>query len=92
MQEAIVNGTPVNPPIWWVDPTDEEAHKINDEYLLGDSILVAPVIQEGAIARDIYLPRGTWLDPNRMTINVGPKWLRNYPAPLDILPYFTKYQ
>ncbi|XP_050451127.1 myogenesis-regulating glycosidase isoform X4 [Cataglyphis hispanica] len=92
MQQAITNGTPVNPPIWWVDPTNKEAHKINDEYLLGETILVAPVIQEGAIRRDIYLPKGIWLDINRAAIINGPKWLRNYPAPLDTLPYFKKYQ
>ncbi|KAL6436891.1 hypothetical protein ACFW04_004924 [Cataglyphis niger] len=92
MQQAITNGTPVNPPIWWVDPTNKEAHKINDEYLLGETILVAPVIQEGATRRDIYLPKGIWLDINRAAIINGPKWLRNYPAPLDTLPYFKKYQ
>ncbi|EZA50367.1 hypothetical protein X777_11178 [Ooceraea biroi] len=90
MQQAIRDGTPVNPPIWWVDPTNRQAHKINDEYLLGDSILVAPVIEEGAVSRDIYLPAGIWVDQNRMTINIGPRWLRNYPAPLDTLPYFTR--
>ncbi|XP_029674395.1 myogenesis-regulating glycosidase-like isoform X2 [Formica exsecta] len=91
MQQAITNGTPVNPPIWWVDPTNKEAHRINDEYLLGETILVAPVIEEGAISRDVYLPAGTWFDPNRGTIINGPKWLINYPAPLDTLPYFKKY-
>ncbi|XP_029165481.1 myogenesis-regulating glycosidase-like [Nylanderia fulva] len=92
MQQAITNGTPVNPPIWWIDPTNKEAHKINDEYLLGETILVAPVTEEGAISRDVYLPAGTWFDQNlRMTID-GPQWLRNYPAPLDTLPYFKKIQ
>lgn len=62
------------------------------EYLLGETILVAPVIQEGAISRDIYFPTGMWLDLNRETIINGSKWIRNYPAPLDTLPYFKKYQ
>lgn len=30
MEQAIIYGTPVNPPIWWIDPTNPEAHKIND--------------------------------------------------------------
>ncbi|KAF7399010.1 hypothetical protein HZH66_006907 [Vespula vulgaris] len=47
MNESIKTGAPLNPPIWWVDPTDKTAHKINDEYLLGEEILVAPVIEEG---------------------------------------------
>ncbi|EFN72554.1 hypothetical protein EAG_16114, partial [Camponotus floridanus] len=38
---------------------------------------------------DIYFPAGIWLDQNHKTIS-GPKWIRNYPAPLDILPYFKK--
>ncbi|EFN72552.1 Uncharacterized family 31 glucosidase KIAA1161 [Camponotus floridanus] len=90
MQQAITKGTPVNPPIWWIDPTDEEAYKINDEYLLGETILAAPVTQEGFTRRDIYLPIGTWFDPNKGTIINGPTWLRDYDAPLDILPYFIK--
>lgn len=59
------------------------------EYLLGDSILVAPVIEEEAVFRDIYLPAGTWWDMNQNVVIFGPKWLRNYPAPLDTLPYFV---
>ncbi|XP_011693783.1 PREDICTED: uncharacterized family 31 glucosidase KIAA1161 [Wasmannia auropunctata] len=91
MQQAIDNGTPVNPPIWWIDPSDKEAHKINDEYLLGESILVAPVIQEGVNRRNIYLPKGIWKDVNRGGPNhEGPKWLENYYAPLEVLPYFEK--
>ena len=30
MKKAVETGAPVNPPIWWVDPTNKEAHKIND--------------------------------------------------------------
>jgi myogenesis-regulating glycosidase len=90
MNQAMENGTPVNPPIWWIDPTDTTAHKINDEYLLGESILVAPVIEEGAESRDIYLPKGRWFDMNREGYQEGPKWLHNYKAPLNLLPYFKK--
>ena len=30
MKKAVKTGAPVNPPIWWVDPTNKEAYKIND--------------------------------------------------------------
>ncbi|KAK0095736.1 hypothetical protein PV326_007551 [Microctonus aethiopoides] len=90
MNESIVNGTPVNAPIWWVDPDNQEAHKINDEYLLGELILVAPVIEENAIVRNIYLPKGSWKDGNNNRTYKGPMWLRDYPAPLNVLPYFIK--
>ena len=58
------------------------------EYLLGDEILVAPVTQEGAVTRDIYLPSGKWKDGNSDIIHVGPKKIDEYEAPLDVLPYF----
>nr|CAD7404926.1 unnamed protein product [Timema cristinae] len=85
-------GSPINPPIWWVDPDDSDAQAVDDEYLLGESILVAPVMEEGATSRDIYLPQGTWRDelhPDQDPIQ-GRIWLRDFPAALDELPYFTK--
>jgi len=57
--------------------------------MLGDDILVAPVVFEGAEERDVYLPAGTWEAPDG-TAYQGPTWLRNYPAPLNVLPYFFK--
>lgn len=57
--------------------------------MLGDVLIAAPVIVEGAVARNIYLPSGQWRDGNNGTVYVGPKWLMDYPAPLDVLPYFV---
>ncbi|XP_049938004.1 myogenesis-regulating glycosidase-like [Schistocerca serialis cubense] len=92
MRRAVSEGAPVNPPIWWVDPADTVAQTIDSEYLLGEDTLVAPVLREGAVNRDIYLPRGSWRDeanPDHPVIQ-GPTWLYSYPAPLDTLPYFTR--
>ncbi|XP_046997934.1 myogenesis-regulating glycosidase-like [Schistocerca americana] len=92
MKQAVEDGTPVNRPIWWLDPTDSTALKISDEYLLGDDLLVAPVMYRTATRRDIYLPKGYWrdeVDPEHPTIR-GPTWLYAYPAPLNTLPYFTR--
>jgi Glycosyl hydrolases family 31 len=58
------------------------------EYLVGRKILVAPVMDEGAVSRDIYLPSGVWQDMNTGQLHNGQSWLRDYPAPLDTLPYF----
>ncbi|CAB3244188.1 unnamed protein product [Arctia plantaginis] len=91
MEKAVSDGTPVNAPLWWLDPTDEDALVIWDEYLLAETILVAPILTEGATSRDIYLPAGTWFEEGDHNRTVeGPTWLRNYPAPLDTLPYFVK--
>ncbi|XP_034948983.1 myogenesis-regulating glycosidase [Chelonus insularis] len=90
MNISATTGAPLNPPIWWIDPTNQEAHKINDEYLLGTNILVAPVIEENSVARPVYLPKGMWKDGNSNRTYTGPMWIENYPAPLNILPYFIK--
>ncbi|XP_015519680.2 myogenesis-regulating glycosidase [Neodiprion lecontei] len=92
MNALVANGTPVNPPVWWLDPKNSEAFNISDEYLLGEVILVAPVIEEGAVTRDIFLPSGTWRDASYSPYQTyeGPTWIYNYPAPLEILPYFVE--
>lgn len=46
-EKAVQTGAPVNPPIWWIAPNDKIAQKIDDEFLLGEKILAAPVIQQG---------------------------------------------
>nr|ADC97876.1 glycoside hydrolase family 31 [Chrysomela tremula] len=89
MEGTIKNGTPVNPPIWWIDPTDSEALACDDEFLLGDEILVAPVLVEGATSRKVYLPKSTWRDGNDNTIYQGPISL-DYQADISTLPYFIR--
>ncbi|XP_041786572.1 myogenesis-regulating glycosidase-like [Anopheles merus] len=89
MRLAVSHGTPVNPPIWWLDPTDKIAQTIYDEYLLGEDIVVAPVLAEFATTRDIYLPKGTWRDGNTNRVHEGGRWIYNYTAPMDTLPYFV---
>lgn len=62
------------------------------EYLLGEDILIAPVIVEHATSRNVYLPAGLWRDenhPNSPLIQ-GRTWLLNHPATLEVLPWFTK--
>ncbi|XP_014228914.1 myogenesis-regulating glycosidase [Trichogramma pretiosum] len=90
MKLAVQTGAPVNPPIWWVDPEDQEAHKVSDEYLLGEEVLVAPVIHEGSLSRDVYLPKGRWRDGNDNKEYSGPLWINDYEAPIDVLPHFYK--
>jgi alpha-D-xyloside xylohydrolase len=41
---------------------DEKTWNIGDEYMFGPSLLVAPVTQQSAVSRDLYLPAGEWTD------------------------------
>ncbi|KOB70265.1 Glycosyl hydrolase family 31 protein [Operophtera brumata] len=91
MEASVKDGSPVIAPLWWLDPHDNETLLIWDEFVLGENILVAPVLEENARSRDIYLPTGTWLeagDPEKA--HAGPGWIRSHPAPLDVLPYFVR--
>ena len=61
------------------------------EFLLGNNLLVAPVLEKGATSRDIYLPKGVWRDENYPeNVHVGPKLIKDYPADLGTLPFFTR--
>ena len=60
--------------------------------MLGEDLLVAPVIQKNASTRDVYLPKGFWQDENspKKTVIKGPIMLHDYKADLAVLPYFTR--
>lgn len=60
------------------------------EYMLGDNILVAPVVEEGATSLDIYLPIGNWKSGVNNLTYVGPAWLRDVEAPLDVVHFFER--
>lgn len=66
------------------------SHLLLAEYLVDGKILSAPVLQQGQTSRNIYLPQGLWHDARSNSYIEGPKWLADYPAPLDVLPYFIK--
>ncbi len=56
-------GEPIMRPLWYEFPNDKGTYLINDEYLVGKDILVAPVVKEGVKTRGIYLPVGAdWID------------------------------
>ncbi|XP_067659213.1 myogenesis-regulating glycosidase-like [Haliotis asinina] len=89
-EESVRTGEPIIRPIWWIAPQDEAALTIDSEYLLGNDLLVAPVLEKGATSRDVYLPEGTWFDDLRKRQVEGGQWYRNYSAELHELPYFTR--
>ncbi|KAL4234575.1 hypothetical protein ACF0H5_006216 [Mactra antiquata] len=82
-------GSPIIRPLWWIDPHDSITQLIDDQYLIGDSMMVAPILHAGKTARDIYIPQGRWLD-NINDKKVEPKtWLRNFNVPLEQVAVFT---
>ncbi|XP_074653953.1 myogenesis-regulating glycosidase-like [Tubulanus polymorphus] len=89
-QTTAVDGSPILRPLWWIDPTDSVCHTIDSQFVVGDEILVAPILDKDATMRDIYVPSGSWTDDTTSDVHVGPKWLKHYPVPLEKIPTFTK--
>ncbi len=54
-------GLPLMRPIFLHHEDDESAWAIKDEYLLGDDLLVAPILEQGAVGRRVHLPAGAWV-------------------------------
>ncbi len=89
-QAAVETGAPLIRPLFWLAPHDERALLCDDAFLLGDDLLVAPVVHEGQRTRDIYFPPGTWRDYWTGDTITGPTLLAAYPAPLETLPLFER--
>jgi alpha-glucosidase (family GH31 glycosyl hydrolase) len=89
VHQACVDGVPLMRPLVIEFPHDPTVWNMSDEYLFGSEILVAPVMDEGARQRKIYLPKGEWLDFWNETTYTGPQWFE-VQAPLDILPLFVR--
>jgi alpha-glucosidase/alpha-D-xyloside xylohydrolase len=62
VRECTQTGMPVIRALWLHYPDDATAVARGDEFLWGRDILVAPVVEQGAAARKVYLPRGAWYD------------------------------
>ncbi|MES2660030.1 MAG: TIM-barrel domain-containing protein [Verrucomicrobiota bacterium] len=60
--QARETGLPFMRALWLHHPADKKASGLGNEYLWGRDLLVAPVFEKGATAREIYLPEGSWYD------------------------------
>ncbi len=70
-------------------PDHPEALHLDHQYLLGDELLVAPVVEQGATTRRVWFPPGAWYsfwDDTRFT---GPGFAET-PAPIEQIPLFVR--
>ncbi len=70
-------------------PNDPNTYDCNEEYLLGDKLLVAPVYKQGARTRTLYLPAGNWTDYWTGKQFAGQRTV-TVPAPLEQIPIFVQ--
>ena len=89
MRQAHEKGTPVMRPLFYDYPEDAASWDIEDEYMFGPDILVAPVTESRQSEREVYLPKGsTWTNAwTGETIEGGVRICVN--TPLEQIPLFT---
>jgi alpha-glucosidase len=83
------SGLPIVRPLLLAYPDDPQTHALDDQFLCGDALLVAPVCEPGATARQVYLPAGRWYDFWSDELHIGPETL-TVAAPLDCIPLFVR--
>ncbi len=89
LAEAHETGLPWFRPLILEYQNDYNAVNLDDEFMVGDSLLAAPVVKEGAVTRDLYLPEGIWYDYFTHEKFEGGKYY-TVKAPLDTVPLFVK--
>ncbi len=88
-KEADKTGIPPTRPLWLEFPGDSTAAAQQQEWTLGDDVLVAPVVTEGATSRTVYFPAGCWRDPQTGLTERGPRSV-TVSAPLTRPTYFFR--
>lgn len=81
-------GEPILRPLFW-HYAEDRAFRINDQFLFGRDVLVAPVVERGARERMIWLSPGLWCDYHTGTAYQGENDLV-ISVPLDRIPVFVR--
>jgi alpha-D-xyloside xylohydrolase len=90
MREAHEEGLPVMRPLFLEFPDDRAAWSVDDAYLFGPDLLVAPVLEAGATDRTVHLPAGArWTDAWTGEAYEGGAAV-TVEAPLERIPLFLR--
>ena len=90
MKAASESGAPVMRPMFFDFPADKTAWNVEDQYMFGPDLLVAPVMEAGVQEREVYLPAGTaWTDAYTKKTYDGGQYV-TVPAPVDVIPVFIR--
>ena len=90
MQQAHEKGTPVMRTLFYNFPDDPKCWTIDDQYFLGDDLLVCPILRADQRTRKVYLPEGCiWENVYDGTLFEGGQEIE-VPAPLERIPVFKR--
>jgi len=88
-REASLTGIPVMRPLLLEYPQDAHTYNLNDQFMLGSQVIIAPVIRPDTSVRIVYLPEGRWIDYWSDQVIEGGRHAM-VQAPLDVLPIFIR--
>lgn len=89
MEKAHTDGSPVMRTMFYQFPEDKKCWELTDQYMFGSDILVAPVTEAGIREREVYLPKGKWINAYTNEVLEGEKTI-TAPAPLEVIPLFVR--
>jgi alpha-D-xyloside xylohydrolase len=90
MAEASKTGIPPMRPLFVDFPSDPVCYQVEDQYMFGCDLLVAPILDVDIKMRKVYLPaNSTWKDAWTDQVSEGGQWL-SVEAPLDRIPLFLR--
>ncbi len=87
-EEARTEGNPIWRPLPWAFSDEPDAHRIDDQFMLGPDLLIAPVLTTNP-AREVYFPSGAWIDLWNGAAVTGPT-RRIVDAPLARMPVYAR--
>lgn len=90
MEEVHEKGSPVIRTLFYEYPEDSKAWDIDDEYLFGADVLIAPIMYEKMLKRSVYLPEGSrWKNAHTGEVFAGGCTME-VDAPIDVIPAFLR--
>ena len=85
-----LTGSPIMKPLFLYDQKDEKTYNINDQFMVGENIMLCPVVDQGKTSRIVYLPKGKWVNYfTDKVYNGGKNYM--FEVPLDETLMFVKY-
>ncbi len=87
--QAAVDGVPILRPLFWNEPHQPALCGVDDAFLLGDRMLLAPILDQGKDSRSLHLPPGHWYDYYSGQDYSGDQTIQ-VSAPLERIPLFVK--
>jgi alpha-glucosidase len=89
LEEAHRTGVPLFRPLMLNYQDDDNTYNLDDEFMIGDDLLVAPIVKGDVTSRLVYLPKGIWYDFWTNRKFTGGTMIRAE-APLETVPMFVR--